>query len=835
MQFVEENIILIKENVYLKLFMTSSIDFLSSPFQSELISVNKDKKSMLGSLKRQIPIQFVASNTHFLLLNYQHQLYGFGSNNQHQISSKKLSLFTLPIKVDLVNEKSKILEIACGNDFSAILTDDQEIEVFGCIKCKIQKSNIRGLSASNKKIAFAYEINKVYVGTVEYNSGKSKERKKNEIKSTTYDLPASILKTVINDFLVAALDQNGNVYVLEFGNDSFSQISEVNGISISASHNTITILSKKIIYVFECQSKKVSMHYLPASFIPVLACSSFSDIFALSEDGRVSHALIDQQELSTHSKQYRSIQKCSIDKFNSISYISMDGNSTIFIKGNPDQFNYELIPEISPLKSGTHVQTINFNDTFICCTNKTAYFKSTTIPYSNLAILLSIKHIDGSLYFTPAQEPINLINDEIILKKFNLSIGDTIKMKSKSIMIGDDSDDEDDGLLTFEIAGVCNGEIWARPFKSGYVICLPSNCQSFDEMFQIVEKPETLKNWLVNGYLTTVDTSSSSLEELGYSLGDLIWHQIHGIVEVVGSKSGKLVLLEFANRTLFTEEAIEMKILRKSENNTSDSKSGKSHKKSKKAKSMKMTRKVVDINGEVISLDISSGNGPRVFLPTDRVLSPLGEATILGFNENPYIQTDEMRMNGYEAVMANIFDLKLIRRINGIAVRTVNISKSSSSEVKTVKVSLNTEDSLNGLLPGDKLQIDDKYATVIGFTEDDETVIQYKGAKKCCFLNQPFTIIYRADINAVRKSALYPPAFVGSPMIQESAFLPGDIVSHKSIGEALYLGYSKNHIMFLLPKTEEILTFGFSLLLLPDYFEVIQRPVLDFWNDEEKE
>ena len=270
-----------------------------------------------------------------------------------------------------------------------------------------------------------------------------------------------------------------------------------------------------------------------------------------------------------------------------------------------------------------------------------------------------------------------------------------------------------------------------------------------------------------------------------------------------------------------------MQILRKSE---------KSQKKLKKSKSQKTqcSRKVVDVNGEVISLDISSGGGPRIFLPTDRVLSPLGEATVIGFNDTPYIQTDEMRMNGYEAVSVDIFDLQLIRRINGIAVRTVNLSKSSS-----IKVSLNTEDSINGLLPGDKLQIREKFATVVGFYADDDedddvtvkTVIKYKGSKYCSFLDQPCTIIYRADINAMRKSASTPSAFVGSPLISESAFLPSDVLFNKEIGEAVYLGYIKDHVLLLLTKTDEIITFGFSMLMLPDFFEVVRRPVLDFWND----
>lgn len=817
--------------------MTFSINFLSSPFHSELVPSNKDTKSTFGSLKSQTPIKFASSNTHSLFLNDCNQLYGFGSNRKHQISTKKLTFFSLPIQFDLLNEKSNILEIACGQNFSAIHTDKEEVKIFGCQNCKIQKSRIRGLSASNNTLSFAFEQNNVYVGTIKTDNNDSNEHKKSEIKNKIYELPSPILKTAVNDYSIAALDQNGNVYVHEFDSDSFEPIPDIIGLTISASHDSITILNDNIVYVYKNQSKSATSHYLPTNFKSIYSCCSFSDIFALSEDGRVSHCSIDENELSTHSNQYKSIKKCSIDGLNSISAISMSGNSTIFIKGNPGQFHYEMLPKKVPLKTGTRVKTVNFDDTFICSSDKTAYFKSTTIPYSKLSILLSYRHIEGTLYFTAAQEPIEMTDDEFLLKQLNLSIGDTVKLKSKLIEINgkSDSDSVDEENSVLEIVGESEGQIWGRPLKSGYVICIPNDKKNFNDMFEIVGKQNdaSFKSYVVNGIQSTVDVSSASLEKVGYSPGDLVWHPTHGIVEVIGTSCGNLVLLEFCNRSLFTHEAVEMEILRKSGNKESHSKSEQSQKKSKKSKSSKTTRKVVDTDGEVISLDISVGEEPRAFMPTDRVLTSLGEATVIGFNDSPYIQTDEMRMNGYEAVRVDIFDLKLIRRINGFAERSVELSKSSF-----VKVSLNTEDTINGLLPGDKLQIRDKYATVVGFTVDSEksdVVIQYKGDKNCDLLNQPFTIVYRADINAERKSASAPPTFVGSPMIHESSFLPGDVLHNKKIGEAIYIGYVNDHVLFLLTKSDEFITFGFSLLLLPNFFEIIRRPVLDFWNDDDNE
>lgn len=819
--------------------MSLNINFLSSPFQPELISSNKDKRSSFGSLKNQTPIKFASSNTHFLFLNDSNQLYGFGSNLKHQISTKKLPLFSLPIKIDLIDEDLLIKEIACGQDFSAINTNNQKIEIYGCQNCKIQKSNIRGLSASNNTLAFAYENNNVYIGTIKTNSNSSND--KNEINNSVYKLPSPILKTATNDYSVAALDQNGNVYIHDHNSDSFTQIPNILGSTISGSHDSITILNDNIIYVYKSQSKKLTSHYLPTNFKCVYACCSFSDIFALSEDGRVSHCIISENELSTYSYQYRSIKKCQISALKSICSISMDGNSAIFIKGDPSQFNYEMLPKNSPIQSGTRIKTANFDDTFICCTEKTAFFKSSIISYSNLMTLLSYKHVEGALYVTAAQEPLKMTDDQNALKKLNISIGDTVKLRPKTIEINgqhaktgsDDEEEEDTENGSFEIVGVSEGQIWGRPLKSGYVVNLPGDVKKFNEMFEIADKTGAqFKSFIVNGHLTIVDVSSSSAEESGYSIGDLVWHPTHGIVEVVGTVCGSLVLLEFCGRTLFTHEAVEMEILRKSGDNVFDSKSEKSQKKSKKTRSSKLTRKVVDMNGEVILLDISFADEPRLFLPTDRVLSPIGEATVIGFNESPYIQTDEMRMNGYDAVKVDIFDLKLIRRINGVAERTVKVSK-SSSDTKTVKVSLSTEDTVNGLLPGDKLQICDRYATVVGFTcegQIGDVVIKFKGEKKCSFLEQPFTIIYRADINANRKSPSAPPAFVGSPMIQESAFLPGDVLYNKKIGEVVYIGYINDHVVFLVSKTDEFITFGFSLLLLPNFFEVIRRPVLDFWN-----
>ncbi|OHS94248.1 hypothetical protein TRFO_39559 [Tritrichomonas foetus] len=819
--------------------MNCSADFLSCPFHSQFVETNQSKYSHFGTLKGLTPIKFSSSNTHSIFLSDQMKLYGFGSNSNHQISSKKLKLFALPIQIDLVKDpiNSYITEIACGDNFSVVITNDKNsndsnntnIQIFGQINKIFNFPIARGLSANKKSYSFAYSLNNVYIEKI----GE---------ESTQHELPEPILMTSMNDFCVFALGQSGKVYIFDYNQPFYELNIPEHVLRISASHDCLTMLCENCVFVYF--NEKLYNFYYPKHFSAIDATSSFGDVFALSDTGKIAHSLIisNNHELFLNSAQFNSFNiihkkylipknnnresnkeieefdtnnmRVINNKFDSYSFINLHGNSALFVSGNPVE--YEYVPNKVPIKPSFQVKSADFKDTFLCCTSKTLYFNHSTLPYSHLPVLLSREyHKNSDFYYTAANNFIELSTNQEDLLPFNFSVGDLIHMKTSFSSQNNQENSENENSdsmksvdeLVCEVMGTFNELVWVRPSNSGYVMALPKDLSSFYSIIDHIDRPgHELHKYIIDNHEEIVDVTPSVIEVLGYSIGDLLWHPNHGIVEVIGVNSNKIVLLEYENRNLFTNEAIPLKILRKSQNSKNQA-----------------TRDVVNDDGEVITLDVTC-SGNIIFQPTDRVLSPQGEATILGFNGVPYIQTDEMRMNGYEAIPSNVFDLKLIRRINGIAKRKVCLESGEE-----IEVSLNTEDTKRGLLPGDKILVQDKVSNVVGFNSE-QVIIQDKGSQKCRILTNSFCIIYRADITASRTSNILPEMSVGSPFIQESLYLPGDRIYNDDFGECEFHGYSKNNV-FMVSKSE-IFTLSFSMLLLPDFFSIKERPVLNFWPVE---
>jgi hypothetical protein len=123
------------------------------------------------------------------------------------------------------------------------------------------------------------------------------------------------------------------------------------------------------------------------------------------------------------------------------------------------------------------------------------------------------------------------------------------------------------------------------------------------------------------------------------------------------------------------------------------------------SKDLPNSQTVITPEGIVVTLNIRSAD-PCIFIPTDKVLSPLEEAAIIGFNDLLYFQIGAMRMLGCEAAVADVFTLSLLPRINRRAMRTIEID----NEPK--QISLKAEEAVDQLLPGDAIFIDSVYGKV---------------------------------------------------------------------------------------------------------------------------
>ena len=788
-----------------------SFDYASYSFKDIYIKENKNLKikSYYGSLKNLKPVSFSSSNSHNLFLNEFNELYGFGSNKYNQITSKKLPLVSLPMKIAPEKLKNKkIVEIACGDGYNMILTDKGTIEIFGCVNKTIDnKKVIRGISANGKYFAFAYSTNNVCVCSIH---GEKKSYKVNE--------PVIMTAIAVNKIdgkkkeTVAALDQSGNVYILDDEKQVFKKIEDIEKIlRISAAHDCISLFKNNCGYVFS--NGKLYRFYFPKGFFPIEIAAAFDDVFALSDTGTIAHSILSNSELNTNLENIKSINLTKqIDK--TVSYISLNGASCLFIFGAP--FHYEYVNIEKAYLKGKNITISGCNGKFIGCTNKRMFLKKIAVPFSRFYINDKSKDKHKNVCYFQGLSTLNFSDsyDIELLISYNLQKGDIFSLNSPlenevPQVIFKNS------LTKYKVIGTSNGKVWVSPLNTSecfgeYLFVINLAPSTFKREVNCIERNgKKLEKLLVHANNIFVDVHSKHYI-LEYERGDLLCHPTHGIVEYVGYYCDKIVLLDFEKSLLFLEEIIPFKLLRRLIKKKSDI--------------GKYTREVINCDGEFVSLDISMLDGPNIFVPTDRVLSPFGEATLLGFNKVSYIQTDEMRMNGYEAVECSVFDLKLLRRINGVARRKVSID-----DDQTIEVSLNTADGKLGLLPNDKILTSQGIATVVGFSGDC-IVIQEKGHKNCNILEGEFSLLYRADINAKRETPFFPSLDVGSPINQECFYLPGDIIYNEEIGQCEFLGYNINHAFFL-KKPEKYYSFSYSMLMIPNLFKIEKRTVLDFWKE----
>ena len=716
----------------------------------------------------KIPKVFASSGQTFAFIDKFGKGFGFGSNLSKQVTSKYGKNISLPYPLEISDQ---LYEIACGDAFIATINLNNKVRITGndFKDLNFDKFNgARGLSAFGENFAFCYDTNKIAL----YINKKEK----------LYELDPKLqcIQTVLTSTHFAVLCSNCAVYSAKIGEElKFLD----NATRIFGSTNALILFDGKMKLTIYKHNISV-VYYTPTSFDVVNAGTEYGDIFILDSIGRLAHTTEKEQNFSLLFNKFNSI--VSMPLHGSISTFSLLGNNPIFVVGEP------LTPVtaggILPLKPKSKVSLPNGEDVYLATSSQEAYFENSRISFERLMPVLSKYGSIDDIYFSSINRPIKLDRSEESMFAVNLLAGDNITLDGKPAVA----------------AGTAQGSLWVIPEGSTkvYVACDMTLPDIMENVKLVSRENHELIEVCIDGYQTFIDATPSFVEKFNYSIGDLLWIPERGICELLGVFANSLALLDISTRCVFSQEPYALKVLRRSN------------------PKLPHTRDVMRVDGKRVTIDISA-NGNRFFVPTDRVMSPLGIATVLGFEDTAYIQTDEMRMNGYEAVPMDVLKLQLVRRISMPAQRKIE-----TNDGNIISVSLDTERAIDGILPGDILLIGSTYARAIGVCEEGWYAL-FKDDKKAKLLppSMVVSVIYRAEINATR--AWTQPLQVGSPRIGESLLIPGDYVNMKGFGTAEFMGYTDTSMVFVSHQSGEVLSLTFSTCLLPDLFEIQQRPALE--------
>ena len=712
---------------------------------------------------------FASSGQTFAFIDKFGKGYGFGSNAYQQITTKFGKNASLPLPLQFTDE---LYEIACGEDFIVAINLNNKILISGQNYTDLTFEDYhgaRGLSAFGKSFAFCFDSNKV---ALFHNKSPTVYELGNDIQ---------ILQTVLTSSELGILCNNGAVYSCKFGKEPSYLTTATR---IFASSNAILLYDGKMKLNIS-NDNHITEYFLPMSFEVVNAGIENGDIFILDHTGRLAYTTEKQKQFTLLFKSFNSI--AAIPLHGSIATFSLIGENPIFVSGIPN--NTVTVGTLIPIKSHTHVAFPNGEDIYLTSSKEMAYFENTRVSFERLVPNLASSGNAGDFYFTSINRPVKLDRSDDTMFSVNLLAGDKVLVGDKPAVV----------------AGTAQGSLWVIPENSQkiYVACDMTLKDVLNKIKLVSRENHTITEVSIDGYQAFIDMTPSFVETFNYSVGDLLWIPQRGICELLGVFANSLALLDISSRCVFSQEPYALKVLRRSN------------------PKLPHTREVMRVDGKRVTLDISC-NGNRFFVPTDRVMSPLGIATVLGFCDTAYIQTDEMRMNGYEAVPMDILKLQLVRRISMPAKRKIE-----TNDGNIVSVFLDTEYAIDGILPGDIILIGSTYARAVGVCEEGWYAL-FKDDKKAKLLppSMAVTVIYRADINATR--AWTQNLQVGSPKLEEGILIPGDIVKLKGFGIAEFMGFTDTSMIFVSHQSGEVLSLTFSTCLLPDLFEIQQRPTLQF-------
>jgi hypothetical protein len=578
--------------------------------------------------------------------------------------------------------------------------------------------------------------------------------------------PRPIVLTAVTARLVAALDQAGIVSIWDCGSIKELPLPPTKRIAASGDFFVCIGMANDI---FVCQETVVRTFCAPIGFDIADAVYANGQIVALGADGEIATSREGSSELALDWD-----GGIRVPDSRPVAFVALYGGFVLFVAGRPPAA--KRLPVAVGVRAGDPLGA----DTFVCADSEIAYLSLGNVPFGDLASLIAAE-AEGGAFVTAGGRVVRPDDDGAELFRRNFLRGDLITI----------------GGSRYSVVGIADGAVWVRGGLH-YVVALPDDAVS--RVTQLERAGHTVVRVKVDGMDAWVDQTASFCASFGYEPGDLVWAEGRGVVEFFGVSGAKCICLDLSTRCLFALEDVAHRVLKRA------------------SKRLPHTRTVVATDGAAVELDISAHRRP--FMPTDRVMSPLGEATVIGFRDAVYIQTDEMRMSGYQALAADIFRLRLIRRISAKAERNVHMGGG------LVTVSLNTEDAIGPVLPGDAVCIGRRHAKIVGF-RGGSVVVKFADEKQCEVCTKAVEIIYRADIAATRVSHELPPVEVGSPLISKTNLLPGDIVEAADLGECEFYGCATLHTMFVSRTSREVFALSFAMLLFPGFFTVKERPALD--------
>lgn len=707
------------------------------------------------------PVLASSSDNHFILLTDTNELYTYGESHDGS-SDNIMNVNNVLKKIDLPDH-SKILDISCGNNFSILLHECNSISIM-TEDSVVQVPNLespRGLSSNLELFAFAAGLSDIYL----YDSAKS-------FKKTT--IPGDkIITTAVTDFGLFILSIQGKLYYSSTKELKFTQV-DVSFTTQSIFNLTCGIIAVSVdnrVYMVEDNLKvreitaPYGTHIVEAAFFGFLYCLDASGRVLTADTKAARPVLLLNSQLSTYN----------------ISCMTASHLALILFHGADPTPPFGIPPPEQAFLNSVDA-TIDGHKLLLACDSFVFMSNRRVTMHDFTRIIRSdakIEYGDNSLriYYTDENRLIGIDTDLRTSFSFNFLPGDIVETE--------------DGQRS-TVVGISDDRVWVEPFKNTRLVY----CASDPRRLAIVAREKhNVERLIVDGVAASVDRTACFCQflNLGVSIGDLLKIPERGSCELIGLLNGRLVMKDFANNTLFSIPALRLETLRTFVD------------KNKK-------RRIITNDGVV---DVSVYSKGMIFQCCDRVDTPIGVATVVGYKDDKvYVQTDEMRIADIGGVPFSFLDLKLVRRTASAAMRTFKLKDGES-----ILLSVSTDDRVYNLMAGDRIIEHDTRGRIAGVANKKLYII--RDGRKYVEQVEDAELLYRADINGGECCETYE---VGSPSLGMSTLIPDDVVVFEGDDVSYaFKGIARSGPLFVRRDTLEMFSTSFSALITPTAYTLLER------------
>ncbi|EAY17640.1 hypothetical protein TVAG_235220 [Trichomonas vaginalis G3] len=707
------------------------------------------------------PVVASSSDNHFILLTDTNELYTYGESHA-QSSDNIINTNNMLKKVDLP-EHSRILDISCGNHFSILLHECNSISILTEDSSELvpNPESPRGLSSNLELFAFAAGLSDIYL----YESAKSFK------KATIPD--DKIITTAVTDFGLFVLSIQGKLYYSSTKELQFKPV-EINFTTQSIFNLTcgiIAVSADNRVYMIE-DNLKVREIIAPYG-THIVEAAFFGFLYCLDATGRVLTA-------NTNSTRPVLMLNSQLSTYN-VSCMTASHLALILFRGENPSSPLGIPPPEHTFLNNVDA-TIDGHKLLLAC-DSYVFLSNRRVTMNDFTDIIrggaKIEYGPNSLriYYTDESRLIGVDTDFKTSFSFNFLPGDVVET--------------DDGQRS-TVVGISDDRVWVEPFSNTRLVY----CASDPRRLSIVtRKDHNVERLIVDGVAASVDRTPSFCEflKLGASLGDLLRIPERGACEFIGVLSCRLVMKDFATNSLFSIPSLRLETLRTFVD------------KDKK-------RRIVTPDGIV---DVSVYSKGMIFQCTDRVLTPMGIGTVIGYKgDKIYVQTDEMRIADIGGAPFSVIDLSLVRRTASVARKTFKLKDGDS-----ILLSVSTDDRVYNLMAGDRVLEHDTRGRIAGVSNKKLYVL--RDGKKYVEQIEDAELLFRADINGGECCETYE---VGSPALGMSALIPDDVVRFEG-DDAMYAfkGIARSGPLFVRRDTLEMFSTSFSALLTPSSYTLIER------------